>query len=255
MNIRLFLFLLLLPLAWGCKSSRSTDGELTASSWRVVEERARKEEMSFRSATFTGKALLNYPEGNMDNLSASYRITIVKDSLIMIRLIKLIEAARIMITPDSIYVQDRINSQLITCDFALAEETVGLPADFGLLQDLLLGHYHPIPENMTVVQRRGNPKIFEGTAAGMSFRYSLDSDLAKPLALLAQDPAQERQVEILYADHQPGPSAAYPNSVSIHVTGSEELSVSLTHRKVTFDEDRSLLSFDVPSGYTRTTCR
>lgn len=236
----------------GCKSLKTlTSG---ASGWKAVEKRALEEHLDFTTVNLSGKARVNYPEGGFNNLGASYRISIIKDSVIMIRVIKLIEAARILITQDSIYVQNRISNQLIVCDFSLAEEAIGLPADFGLIQDLLLGQYHPIPPKMIPVQKRGNPKTFQGDAAGMNFTYSLDSDLAKPIQILAIDPTAERSVSLAYSDFQKSEYGVYPNDGDIEVTGTEELSVTFTHRKVSFSEDRSLASFDVPSGYTRIPC-
>lgn len=236
----------------GCKSLKTlTSG---ASGWKAVEKRAIEERLDFTTVNLSGKAKVNFPEGGFNNLSASYRISIIKDSVIMIRVIKLIEAARILITHDSIYVQNRIGNQLIVCDFGLAEEAIGLPADFGLIQDLLLGQYHPIPANMVPVQKRGNPKTFQGDAAGMNFTYSLDSDLAKPVNIHAVDPVAERSVSFSYADFQKSDYGIYPNDANIEVTGTDELSVTFSHRKVSFSEDRSLASFDVPSGYTKIPC-
>ncbi len=254
MNLRL-LVLLLSCFVWlgGCKSIK--DITTPGTNWKVVEERALNERLVFETASFSGRVKLHYPEGGMNNLNASYRIDIVKDSMIMIRLIKLIEAARIMITPDSIFIQDRINSELIACDFSIAKETVGLPADFGLLQDILLGEYHPIPEDMVATQRRGSPKILEGDAAGMHFIYELEADIAKLVKLFAQDAAQERSVTLGYSDFAKGPGAWYPQQAAVDVTGADELSVTFTHRKVSFDEEKNIVSFEVPRGYTRTTCR
>ncbi|MDP5169937.1 MAG: DUF4292 domain-containing protein [Bacteroidia bacterium] len=254
MNIRPLVLLLMLSTAlWSCKSLK--DISSGAVNWRTVEERALNERLDFHTVVLSGKAKLNFPGSGMENLSVNYRINIVKDSAIMIRVIKLIEAARILITPDSIFVQDRINSQLISCDFKIAEETVGLPADFGLLQDMLLGQYHPIPELLEPTQKRGTPKIFEGSAAGLAFIYELDAALAKPTRIFASDSLANRSVSIRYSDFLAGAGSALPQQGNIDVTGTDELSVSFTHRKVTFDEESTLASFDVPSGYTRTTCR
>lgn len=236
----------------GCKRLKELTGGNAG--WKAVEQKALENHLDFEAVSLSGKARLNYPEGGFNNLSASYRINIVQDSLIMIRVIKLIEAARILITTDSVYVQNRISNQFIVCDFSIAEEVLGLPADFGLIQDMLLGQYHPIPANMEVVDKRGNPKTFEGTAAGMSFLYSLDSDLAKPTSIQASDSSEDRTVNVSYEDFRTVEEGTYPNGTSIDVTGTDNLSVTFSHRKVSFSTDQSLASFDVPAGYTRIQC-
>lgn len=243
----------LLFVLGGCESLR----ELTAgaTNWRTVEEKALNTRLDFHDATFSGKARLHLPAMGINNLSASYRMNIVNDSLILIRVIKLIEAARIQITPDSIYVMDRINEQVITCDYRLAEELTGLPADFALLQDLLLGQYHPVPANMTVSEKRGTPKTFVGMAAGKSFAYDLDAGLFRPLQIRAVNPETQERLTLTYDDFADGPGASYPQAIDIEVMGEEEMAVTFNHRKVAFDNDPNLLDFDIPSTYLRKSCR
>lgn len=236
----------------GCKRLKELTGGNAG--WKAVEQKALEDHLDFTAVTLSGKARLNYPEGGFNNLSASYRINIVQDSLIMIRVIKLIEAARILITTDSVYIQNRISNQYIVCDFSIAEETLGLPADFGLIQDMLLGQYHPIPTDMAVVNKRGNPISFSGAAAGMDFLYALDSDIAKPVNIQASDSTEDRTVTISYEDFRESAEGKYPNGASIDVTGTDNLSVTFSHRKVSFSTDQSLASFDVPAGYTRIQC-
>lgn len=72
---------------------------------------------------------------------ATANIRLRKDSVLWMNVKKLgIEAARILITPDSIYIVDRIHKEYVVGDFSLIQQQYHLPADFNLLQNMILGN-------------------------------------------------------------------------------------------------------------------
>ncbi len=77
--------------------------------------------------------------GTDNNLNANIRIK--KDSLIWISARKLgFEIARMMISMDSVWLMDRINSQYFAGDYAFFSSKFNVDADYNLIESLLLGN-------------------------------------------------------------------------------------------------------------------
>ncbi|MEM9821084.1 MAG: DUF4292 domain-containing protein [Bacteroidota bacterium] len=88
----------------------------------------------------SAKAKISFKD-NSQSRKATANIRLRKDSVLWMNVKKLgIEAARILITPDSIYIVDRIHKEYAIGDFSLVQQQYHLPANFDLLQNMILGN-------------------------------------------------------------------------------------------------------------------
>ena len=237
----------------GCKGLRNLTGRNNQErSWQTMLRKAETDRIKYETMSMSGKVNIHMPEGAMGDLSASYQIFLKKDSLILIRIRKVIEVARVLITPDSIFIRDNINRTLMVSDYSLAEQQTGFEADIQLLQDLLIGNFHPIPETLT-----GEPmdsetvQSFKGTKAGTDFTYDITLPNLKLTRIETNNPTKNQHTEILYKDFEEGGGTLIPQATKINVSAPEILSLDFQHKKVETNPSRASFKFSVPGSYER----
>ncbi len=133
------LLLLALLTAASCKNLRRAQGDsLKPRSEKVLTKKLL--ENSVNAEWLGAKAKITYDdEYSGETFSANIRLR--KDSLIWMSFKKFsIEGARVLLTPDSIFVIDRINNQYLAKPFEYAQKEYSLPFGFQGLQAMLLGN-------------------------------------------------------------------------------------------------------------------
>lgn len=133
------LFLLLIVFLTGCKSKRTILKEpLKEYGTEYLLEKMKENEFKFK--TLSLKASIN-TKINRKKSSLSATLRIHCDSMMWISITPGmgIEAARILITQDSVFFMNRINKEYFVSDFSSFTERVKMDLDFNMLQSLLLG--------------------------------------------------------------------------------------------------------------------
>jgi hypothetical protein len=134
--------LLALLFAAGCKSSKPIpliNPELPArSAEKLIERLVTAHTDTFRYYSAKASVDLELPDGGK---SFKAQIRSVRDSAAWISVIPAlgIEVARIMITPDSLKLMDKVNDQFFVGDTAAATRKFGLQPSLDLFQQALLG--------------------------------------------------------------------------------------------------------------------
>lgn len=89
---------------------------------------------------FSARVRLAYAD-NQQSVKASGTLHMRSDSLIWLNIRKLgFEVARVKITPDSVFVIDRLNNQFVAEDLGYLDRTFQVPVNFSMLQALMLGN-------------------------------------------------------------------------------------------------------------------
>lgn len=237
---------------FSCKSTKKVaDSEAELSGWKATAKKTEKQVVDFDKISLVGKTYINAPELNLENMSASYKIAILRDSLILIRVSKIIEAYKILIRPDSIFVMDKLQRILTSYDYSLAQKYTGLEADFATIQDLLLGNYAPIPDELSIVDRKSNPMVLKGSKSGADFLYSLDATINKLVKINAKNEGKGQSSEIKYSEFLPFGETLMPQQVGISVLAPKTLSLDLEHKKVLIDPENISFKFVVPASYEK----
>lgn len=249
-----FLLVALLLLSSGCELFRKVTKEREDVAWRRTLSGTLAQRPQFEKLSLSGKIRVDSPEGDFSGVSATYRIDLRRDSAMLIRLSKFIEVARIKIDQDSIYVLDRLGSTYRVCDFSLAESYTGLEVDFEALQDLLLGNFHPIPEDLSPENTDSLPQTFVGSEAGTEFRYFIDPLIFKLLQFEAQNLQREINSTVVYRDFSGMAGAQVPQTVLIEAATPDAISIELDHRRLDFDPGRVSFELGDVSGYERKGC-
>lgn len=240
--------------ASACKSGRGLLGNnIGKSSWKQTLAQVETEAFRYESLRMSGKADIKVP-GKQVNMNLSYRIQILPDSLIWIRASKLgIEGLRALITRDSIFVIDRTQNQYHVSDLSLAEKYTGLIGNFDLLEDLLVGNLHLIPDRGSLKgdRKARNPQVIRGSKAGTDFSYAIDAKLLKLLFMTAENPMRGLSSKLSYSDFERHGSGLMPQTTRIDVIQPEAMSITFSSRRVEVNPDRLSFSFNVPRNYDK----
>jgi hypothetical protein len=221
--------------------------------WRATLAKTQAERVAFETMSISGKARIEGETGDLGNLSVSYRIDLIRDSTMIIRLSKFIEVARIKLDADSIYVLNRLEQSYTACDYSLAESYTGLQADFQTMQALFLGDFVPIPRNLKAEEIQALPQTFIGEEAGTFFRYFIDPLILRVVGIETRNEARGQASLIRYSRFETYGRTQMPQEIQIGVSAPETLDIGLDHRKVRLDESLNL-SFDVPGNFRRASC-
>jgi len=238
-----------------CKSTRKNKGNVAERAWKTTLEKASKEKLAYQTLELNGKAVLDIPNMNLSNMGVNYRVSMEQGKRIWIRVTKIIEVARILARPDSLFVLDKINRKYIACDYKLAKEFTGLEMDFELMQDLLLGNFNPIPKDLSPGLKSEGQQIFTGKQAGSEFSYTINNLTNKVTQIQAINLGLKQNTKINYTDFNEQGKTLMPFQTLIEVSSPETLSVELSHRRVNLDPSDLSFSFNVSSGYEKSGCK
>jgi hypothetical protein len=247
----IFLLGMVTLLAVGCKTAGNVaGGPLKKRSARFLMKQLVEQQVE--AEWFSAKAKISYADA-YETVKLSANIRMRKDSLIWMNFKKLsVEAVRMQITPDSIYIIDRLNNQYAIRDFASVQQEFHLPATFDGLQNLLLGN----PVFFTTeleAEILGDQYQLSGEANRFANTYLLNGFSYLIEALILEDQTESRIMTATLEDYRELEDAqffSYFRNISLIDEDNSEVSVSMELSKVEINVPKSI-NFDIPDRYTR----
>ena len=203
-------------------------------------------------------------DGDENSVSANFRIK--KDSLIWVSVRKLgFEAARLMLSKDSVWMMDRINSTYFSGNYLFFSRQFRLDADYNMIESFLLGNplYDWSDEPMDVDCSRPHSCIIafdqrqrirseQYTQEGSSVTFQIlevDRKNGRVLFQSVAIPEEGRKISATYDDFQNVTKTIIPaqNQVSIEF---DERKDAVTITAESFKKDETLtFPFRIPSQY------
>ncbi len=123
-----------------------------------IFKKVEKNKIDFK--TFSAKIKANYEGGDGRYNEFTAFLHMKKDSAIWIRVeasaLLGIEALRILVTPDSVKILNKLNKELILRSVSYLQETARIPLDFYTLQDLLIGNPVYLDSNIVFYRQEAN---------------------------------------------------------------------------------------------------
>lgn len=211
--------------------------------------------LDFEHALLTGKARIQLP-GQSGKTSVGIRIQMQrgKEDWIVMRASKIIEAGRVKITSDSVIILDKLNQRVFRCGIELAKEYTGLDANVRDLQDLLLGNYNPMSNNVQLAgSLNGNPLVLKELAGLISFLYHIDTGLNKLVMMDVKTDSSQQHSVITYGEFEEQSNKKIPKEINVEVLAPQEISFELTYRKIDL-KSQQRMQFSVPSHYEQAGC-
>lgn len=201
--------------------------------------------------TFSGKVDVDFDDGKGNAKSVTAKLVIKKDEAIWMSAGLLgFEGVRALITKDSVKILNKLQKEYIASSLAYLQEKIGLPVDFTMLQDLLIGNavfVNPVDASLI---KEGTSYIV--TTQDANFKNLLTVLLPGYLPSLSKlsdvDASKNRSAELTYNNYKQVAGRNFPASRDIRVNYKSNIVIKLNFQSYDFDGDVSV-PFSVPSGY------
>lgn len=209
---------------------------------------------------FSTKASITFASEAETRHFTSY-IRIQRDSLIWMNFKKSsIEAARLMITPDSFFLINRLEKVYFAAGFDYLQERLALPAfdnesltPFRALQELFLGNpVFPALRKMDV-QAQESRYLLEGSGNTFDAHYFLDGKNHTLDQLHFFDQRYNRKIQFSFGDYQPLEQAknfSYFRVIQLNTPEDGTVSLELKLTKAAFHAPKTI-QFEIPPHYER----
>jgi hypothetical protein len=196
------------------------------------------------------------------NQSATSSIRWRRDSVIWLNVKKFgFNVARAQVTRDSVFIVSYFQSQYAAQPLSYIEKQFGLPADFDLLQNFLLGK--PIfltdKKQLTLNTPKENTVILRGSNERWTAEYIFDFAAQQLTEMTFSEPKAERKMTISYQKYatlQDGDGKqrpfAYLRTIMVESpqTGKVKVGIEIDASSLEVNVNKAI-RFEIPSGYNR----
>ncbi|MGI8892048.1 MAG: DUF4292 domain-containing protein [Bacteroidia bacterium] len=209
---------------------------------------------------FSGKAAVTYT-GDNKTQSFTATIRILKDSIIWASVSPGlgIEVARVMITPDSLKILNRLDQTYQQHHFSHLNKMMNSTLKFSHLQALLMGNYPDYVENSLInnVAVEGNDYILSAILkpGERNSNDAIETIWVHPFTnrikkLRIDEPASGRTIEAEYKEFALEGNKMFPADAAIKVEQDKAYEVKLKWSKINVNDPFDF-PFNVPSGYQK----
>ena len=203
--------------------------------------------------TFSAKLKVNYADINGSQPEGNAVLRLYKDSAIWISLsgsILNLELFRILITPDSVTILNKLDKTVERLPFQFMEDMAHIPLNFSSLQDLLVGNPIYLGDSILGFQPSGKTILIaiEGSIFKNILALSPGTKLLQSSSLIENDPMNKRTINLFYGDYQDLNPIKFPATREIIVDDESKIKIALNFKQQEFNKELSL-TFNVPSNY------
>lgn len=205
----------------------------------------------------TTRSKINFNDGNR-SLSATANIRIRKDSLIWVSVTPGfgIEAARGLITQDSVYLMNRLEKNYYAYSFAELSNKLNVNLSYEVLQSALLGDLIRPLSREDRIDRQEDQVVIMQREPQVDIANYIRNETLKLTRVILQDKDATGSITIDYDDFKPLESKVIPfsSTISAKYFSEQELkttTVAFKHNKAEFSESALSFPFDIPDKYER----
>jgi len=207
--------------------------------------------------TFSAKIKVEYEDSKGKQPNVTAYVHILKDSVIWVSMYATflnIEAFRVLITKDSVFLLDKINKEVQLRSLDYLQDVTGIPFDFKTLQDLLVGNPVFFDSSNVVYYKQAGDKILLATV-GKYFKdlFTLSNDNNATLLHSKLDDVdinRNRTADLTYDDYENITGTNFSTYREITVSEKNKLDIRLNFKQYEFNKDLSV-PFNIPKNYER----
>jgi hypothetical protein len=236
---------------------------------RSVQELMDKlDQHSFKSDWISAKASVS-TKGNGNETSFTINMRARKDSVLWISITPLlgIEVARVLVTPDSVKVMDRIHSTYQVNSFEAINKILQLRVNFEIVQSLLWGNFFAYKKNenrFNSVYTEEKQYVLSSLNKKKLKRALEEKDPNKPviqdvyvtdgnyriLRMAVEDQKIEKTLVTSYDDFRETPGGVFPFKSHTLITADKNFEIKIEYGKLTVGEPQEF-PFTIPASYER----
>ena len=220
---------------------------------QAILENIQKNHIDFN--TFSAKIKVDYSDNRGKQPDVNAFVRIQKDSLIWISINATflnIEAFRILISKDSIWILNKLEKQAEAHSLDYLEGVAKIPLDFKTLQDLIIGN--PIFLGKTIVAYRKTENRVLISTIDKNFKnlltLSTNNNLVERSKLDDLDIAFNRTGDLTYYDYENKSGVFFSTFREITVAEKTKVDIILDFKQYDFNKELSF-PFSIPKNYKR----
>ena len=220
---------------------------------QAILENIQKNHIDFN--TFSAKIKVDYSDNRGKQPDVNAFVRIKKDSLIWISINATflnIEAFRILISKDSIWILNKLEKQAEAHSLDYLEGVAKIPLDFKTLQDLIIGN--PIFLGKTIVAYRKTENRVLISTIDKNFKnlltLSTNNNLVERSKLDDLDIAFNRTGDLTYYDYENKSGVFFSTFREITVAEKTKVDIILDFKQYDFNKELSF-PFSIPKNYKR----
>jgi len=222
-------------------------------------------EHQFNFEWLAAKAQVEYTDRENNPESFDVNIRMRKDSAIWISVTPLlgIEAVRVLITPDSMKIMNRLRKTYMARDLNFLDEILKAHINFEIMQAVLVGNYFPYLKNeklksvyddstyviLSTLNKRQTKRVLEekDPTKPIIQDFWIDSHYKINRSKITDD-RLDRTLEALYNEFLEVDGQRFPQNILVDVKAQSPLRIKVTYNKVTSGESQTM-PFSVPEKY------
>ncbi len=249
----LLLMTWLLLLTSGCGTARNmgSGAEISENRVSLLYEQVRKNQLDV--SWLDARATISLEnDGKTISLAASIKMR--TDSVIWINVKKMgFELARALITHDSVYVIDRINNTYAVSPLSMIEEALQLPAEFSVLENLLLGNpLFLVTDNLQYAAGTDSYALYaEDEQASNRLWFDPQQHRLQRMLLLDKNAGRQLEMSLLnYSQLAANQHFSHLRRFQVNEQQLGSATMLIEFTKVSLDEPTSI-HFEIPERYER----
>ncbi len=248
----IFFFIISIVLFGGCKSktvvAKPEKGEPEEGlALKTLLKKVDDNRFEFKYMVVRGNADASQLD---ESQSFNYKITLAKDSLILVSISKFgIEAVKLLATPDSVFARMSLEKRAIIADYSYLAEKAGLPLTFLTLQDIFTGN--PVIKGDSLIYHglESQLHIVKGNINSAQMCWKLSSPDYRLSEMKGEDKARNLKSSLALSGWQTMGNRTIPMKASMDVEKPYKISVKFEHSKVEILNEAPSFHFNIPNSY------
>ncbi|GHE43900.1 DUF4292 domain-containing protein [Sphingobacterium griseoflavum] len=201
--------------------------------------------------TFSGRAKTKVElDKQVHDLTLNVRIQRDKAIWMSVTATLGIEVARILITPDSVQILNKLAGEYIAKPFSYIYHYTNRGVNFHTLQDLLIANVSSslLRNSSMQVASATDEFIVVGLKEQLSYQYRINK-ANRPFNFVLQEVGGSQNLEAFYSDYAMYGGYNFPNNTTLNILGDQiSLKASISYNRVTFNDDVAM-PFSVSGRY------